>query len=119
MDREERRALESAGFRVGDASDFLGLTAEERQLVELRIAVGRRVRQLRESRHLSQQQLASKLRTSQSRVAKIESAAAGVSLDLMFRAFFAVGGQFIDLAELSGRPRARGTQRRRPKTAKA
>ena len=33
MDKEKQRTLEAAGFRVGDAADFLGLTEEEKNLV--------------------------------------------------------------------------------------
>jgi DNA-binding XRE family transcriptional regulator len=93
----KRKALEAAGFRIGDATDFLGLTAEEKALVELRVAVGQQVRSLREKRRLSQQQLAERIQSSQSRVAKIEAATPGVSLDLAFRGFFAVGGKVSDL----------------------
>ena len=35
MDKATRKRLEEAGFRVGDAGDFLGLTDEERELIEL------------------------------------------------------------------------------------
>ncbi len=97
MDKEKRKALEAAGFRIGDVKDFLGLTQEERRLVELRVAVSRAVRRLRERRHLTQQQLAAKLKSSQSRVARIEAGAADVSLDLLFRGLFAVGGGLADL----------------------
>jgi len=98
MDQEKRKALEAAGFWLGDAEDFLGLTEEERRLVDLRVAVSRTVRRLRQRRHLTQQQLAAKLNSSQSRVAKIEAGAAEVSLDLLFRSLFAVGGRLADLA---------------------
>ena len=47
MDRAKREQLEAAGFRVGDADDFLGLTEEERRLVELRLVLSRAVRQER------------------------------------------------------------------------
>jgi hypothetical protein len=97
MDNKKQKALEAAGWRIGDAGDFLGLTDEERQLVELRVTIARSVRRLRENQNLTQQQLAAKIRSSQSRVAKIETAAADVSLDLMFRGFFAAGGQLADL----------------------
>jgi ribosome-binding protein aMBF1 (putative translation factor) len=97
MDKAVRARLEAAGFRVGDAEDFLGLTDEERRLVELRLAVSRAVRRLRLKHGLTQQQLAAKLKSSQSRVAKIEAAAAGVSLDLAFQALFAAGGELADL----------------------
>lgn len=103
MKTDKRKALEAAGFRVGSAADFLGLSAEEQAIVELRVAVGRQVRTLREKRHLSQQQLAARIQSSQSRVAKIEAAVPGVSLDLAFRGLFAVGGKIGDLAVSRGR----------------
>ena len=122
MNRTKRTALEAAGFRVGNAEDFLGLTAEERQIVDLRVAVARAVRRLREKMHLSQQELAKRIRSSQSRVAKIESAAEGVSLDLSFRGLFAVGGQLTDLAAPAGEGTAAAggrNQRRRAATRTA
>lgn len=99
MGPTKQKALEAAGFRIGDAADFLGLTEEESRLVDLRVAVCRAVRRLREARAMTQQQLATKLKSSQSRVAKIEAGAADVSLDLLFRGLFAVGGRLEDLAE--------------------
>jgi len=38
MNTEKQAALEAAGFRVGDAEDFLELTEEERRCVRLRVA---------------------------------------------------------------------------------
>lgn len=108
MDKDTGERLEAAGFRVGDAEDFLGLTDEERCLVELRLAVSRAVRRQREKQGVTQQQLAAKLKSSQSRVAKIEAGAADVSLDLSFRALFAAGGGLADLVLT----RAGGEQKR-------
>lgn len=39
MNPDKRKALEAAGYWVGDAEDFLGLTEGERNLVELRMKV--------------------------------------------------------------------------------
>jgi len=97
MDNRKRKALESAGFRIGDAEDLVGLTEEERRLVELRLEVSRAVRRLRQKRRLTQNQLAAKLGSSQSRVAKLEAGAGDVSLDLLFRSLFAVGGKLRDV----------------------
>lgn len=97
MNEKTRERLTTAGFRVCDAEDFLQLSDEERRLVELRLQVGRAVRRRRQERALSQKQLAALLKSSQSRVAKIEAAAADVSLDLSFRALFAAGGDLADL----------------------
>ncbi len=104
MDAQTRAALEAAGWKVGDAADFLGLTEEEQQMIEFRLAVGRGVRRLRESHLLTQQQLAERIGSSQSRVAKIEAASNEVSLDLMLRGFFSAGGRLSDLVLSAQRP---------------
>ena len=82
---------------MGDVGDFLGLSAEERALVELRAAVSAAVRERRTRRSLTQAELAGRLGSSQSRVAKIEAGSGDVSLDLMFRGHFAVGGRAADV----------------------
>ena len=104
MDAQKRAALEAAGWKVGDAADFVGLTEEEQQIIEFRLTVGRGVRRLRESHHLTQQQLAERIGSSQSRVAKIEAASNEVSLDLMLRGFFSAGGRLSDLVLSPQRP---------------
>lgn len=95
MDSQKRKALEAAGWRLGDAADFLEMSDEERQLLDVRIEAALAVRHLRKSLKLSQKQLASRLKTSQPRIAKIERAAPDVSLDQILRAFAAAGGQIV------------------------
>jgi predicted XRE-type DNA-binding protein len=107
VEQHKRKSLGKAGFRIGDAEGFLELTDEERSIVELRLAVSRTIRQLRGKRRLSQTQLATKLGSSQSRVAKIEAAAKDVSLDLLFRGLFALGGKLSDLAPSGATTRAK------------
>ena len=58
------------------------------------------VRRRRESQNLTQQQLAARMKSSQSRVAKLETGAANVSLDLLFRGLFAAGGDLNDVVGL-------------------
>ena len=110
IDKAERKALEAAGFQVGDFGDFLGLTPEERKLVELRLRVSRMVRHRRQEQQLTQKQVAQRIKSSQSRIAKIEAAASDVSLDLMFSGLFAVGGAVADVAA----PPAKSRATRRP-----
>lgn len=97
MDREKRQALEAAGFRFGDSADFLELTEEERMLVELRVKLAQAIRRRREQSKLTQKQVATRIKSTQPRVAKIEAADADVSLDQMFRGLFAAGGNVGDL----------------------
>ncbi len=93
MEKAVREALTEAGFRIGDYGDFLELSDEERCVVELRVAIVKAIRGYRESQQLTQKQLAGKIKSSQSRVAKIEAGATGISLDLLLRALVAVGGR--------------------------
>jgi len=37
MDAAKRKALEAAGWKLGDAADFLEMRAEERQLLDTRV----------------------------------------------------------------------------------
>jgi DNA-binding XRE family transcriptional regulator len=93
MNQAKREALEAAGIKVGDYGDFLGLTDAERQIIELRVRLARQIREGREKSGMTQETLATLIASTQPRVAKIEAAAKGVSLDQMWRAYFAVGGK--------------------------
>lgn len=95
MDSAKRKALESAGWKVGDAADFLEMNDAERQVLDARIKLALAIRRQREACRLSQKALGHKLGTSQPRVAKIERAASDVSLDQLMRAFTAAGGRII------------------------
>lgn len=100
MKSTKKARLENAGWRVSDAAEFLGLSAEERRFVELKLALAAGVRQLRERQGLTQAALAKQLRSSQSRVAKMEAADASVSLDLMMRSLLSIGATPRDIAKL-------------------
>lgn len=90
-DDSKRKRLAAAGWRSGDAADFLGLTAEEAAYVEVKLALARHLRDLRTSISLTQADVARRLGSSQSRVAKMEAADASVSLDLLVRGLLALG----------------------------
>jgi DNA-binding XRE family transcriptional regulator len=93
MTAKKRRSLKAAGWRMGDAAEFLGLSADEKQLVEVRLTLALAIRRQRQESGLSQKQLAERIGTSQPRIAKIEAGAADVSLDQLVRAYIAVGGR--------------------------
>jgi predicted XRE-type DNA-binding protein len=95
MDAIKRKSLEAAGWKVGDAADFLEMSDDERQLLNVRVQLALAIRRQRESHQMSQKQLGEKLKTSQPRVAKIERAATDVSLDQLVRAFMAAGGRIV------------------------
>jgi predicted XRE-type DNA-binding protein len=92
--------LERAGWALGDAGDFLGLTMEERRFVEVKLALAGGLRQRRERLGLTQVQAAERFGSSQSRVAKMEAAHRTVSTDLLLRSLFTLGVSPADVAGL-------------------
>ena len=104
MQEAKKAKLEAAGWKVGNAQDFLGLTPEETAYIDLRLRLGDAVKQRRKEQSLTQNQLANLMGSSQSRVAKAEAADASVSLDLLIRSLFALGASNRDLARyISGK----------------
>lgn len=91
MKASKRMKLEAAGWTVGSASDFLGLSKEEETLVEVKLALAESVRERRRKENLTQQELAKRIGSSQSRVAKMEAADSSVSMDLLVRSLAAMG----------------------------
>jgi predicted XRE-type DNA-binding protein len=91
MNAATRRRLEAAGWRVGTVAEFLGLTREEEALIAMRIALSDTLKRERRKQRLSQKQLADRLQSSQSRVAKMEAGDPGVSLDLLIQALLVAG----------------------------
>jgi DNA-binding XRE family transcriptional regulator len=98
MDAVKRQRLEAAGWRVGDAADFLELSPEEAAFIEMKLSLSKRLRELRLNQRLSQQGLAKKINSSQSRVAKMEAGDPSVSLDLIVRTLLAIGATREDVA---------------------
>jgi predicted XRE-type DNA-binding protein len=91
MDKVKEDRLAAAGWRTGDAADFLELSAEEAAFVELKLALADYLRELRTRNAWTQSEVARRLGSSQSRVAKMEASDASVSLDLLVKALLTLG----------------------------
>ncbi|GAA6615527.1 helix-turn-helix domain-containing protein [Scytonema sp. NUACC26] len=99
MDLEKRKRLEAAGWTVGTVEDFLELSPVESELVELKLTLSRYLKRFRSSQQISQETLAKRMNSSQSRVAKMEAGDPSVSVDLLVRALFYTGATRKDVAE--------------------
>jgi ribosome-binding protein aMBF1 (putative translation factor) len=97
--------LQAAGWKVGNAEDFLQLSEEEAQLVALKLSLIGAVKKSRLKRNLSQIELAQRMKSSQSRIAKIEAGDPSVSLDLIVRALIASGAKVRDIQEAFASPK--------------
>ena len=98
MNKAQWKRLQARGWKEGSVADFLDLTPEEAAFVEIKLRLGDAVRSLRRKSDLTQVQLAERLGSSQSRVAKIEAGDPSVSLDLLTRSMLALGATKKDIA---------------------
>jgi DNA-binding XRE family transcriptional regulator len=99
MDADKKRRLEAGGWRVGSAEELLGLTPHEAAFIELRLSLASALKERRKERRLSQCELAGRIGSSQSRVAKMEAGDPSVTVDLLVRALLALGASPTDLAK--------------------
>lgn len=100
MKKSKRSRLETRGWRVGSATEFLGLSPEEAALVETRLALSQALRSRRVAHRLTQGELARRLKSSQSRIAKMEAGDKTVSVDLLVKALFALGAKPRDIGRV-------------------
>ncbi len=111
MNPGKRKRLEASGWKVGGAKEFLGLSPSEHEYVELKLALAKRLEQARKTRKLTQTQLAQRLGSSQSRVAKMEAGDASVSLDLLVRSLLELKAPGASISRMLTAPLARGTRK--------
>ena len=100
MKKTIRKRLEAAGWKAGNTADFLNLSPEEAAFVELKVSLARHLRLCREDKGLTQTQVAEYVGSSQSRVAKMESADPEVSVDLIVRTLLTLGVTRKGLAKM-------------------
>jgi ribosome-binding protein aMBF1 (putative translation factor) len=93
MDAEKQNALEDAGWKSGDAADFLGMSEGERQELDLRVWLARAVRDRREKLGLSQKQVAARLKISQRSLDRIEWGGGEITFEQILHAYSALGGR--------------------------
>ena len=91
MRNTKKKRLEAKGWKVGSTKEFLGLSSEEEAYIEIKLRLAESLRDQRLRRQMTQLDLAKAIKSSQSRVAKMEAGDSSVSLDLLVRTLLAVG----------------------------
>lgn len=91
MNKEKKEILESKGYKVGSVDEFLGLSEQESQYIELKLALSQALAERRKKSKLTQAQLAKMLKSSQSRIAKMERGDPTVSVDLFVKSLLVTG----------------------------
>lgn len=116
MDKKKKDRLAAGGWKTGNAADFLSLSAEEAEFVELKLALSSELKDVRSEHGMSQLELAQRLGSSQSRVAKMEASDPTVSVDLLIRGLFAAGGTKADIASAIAKSARKRPARRNART---
>ena len=109
MRKAKQKQLEAEGWRVGNAEEFLDLSPEESVYIEMKVKLADSLRKRRQRRKLTQIQLARMVKSSQSRVAKMEAGDPSVSIDLLVRSLLALGASKRDVARIIAPPRRAST----------
>jgi predicted XRE-type DNA-binding protein len=99
MDKKKKKNLESKGYKVGSVEEFLSLSTEESEYIELKLALSEALAKRRKKSNLTQAQLAKMLKSSQSRVAKMEKGDPSVSVDLLVKSLLAMGANKEGIAK--------------------
>lgn len=100
METDKKQKLESKGWKVGSADDFLGLSKAESDFIELKLALSKALSEQRKLHKMTQTELARRLKTSQSRVAKMEKGDPTVTVDLLIRSLLTLDVPKKQIVEL-------------------
>ncbi len=100
MREQKRRRLEARGWKIGTAQEFLRLSDGEALYIDLKVRLATDLRERRRRRSLTQADLAKRLRSSQSRIAKMEAGDPSVSLDLLIRSLLILGASRGELSRI-------------------
>lgn len=98
MNTSKKKRLEEKGWKIGSGEEFLNLSAEEVAYIETKLALSKNLKSYRQTKGLTQTEFARKIKSSQSRVAKMESGDSSVSIDLLVQSLFALGASRKQLA---------------------
>ncbi len=93
MDKAKRKHLESAGWKIDTVKGFLELSSEESAYIELKLQLAKSLQKRRIEKRLTQIEVARMLKSSQSRVAKMEAGDPTVSVDLLIRSLLTLGAR--------------------------
>ena len=104
MGKAKQDRLEKKGWKVGSVDEFLDLSPEESAYIEVKLRLSDNLRKRRTRKKLSQKQLAALIKSSQSRVAKMEGGDPTVSIDLLVKTLLVLGASDRDLANVIAVP---------------
>lgn len=103
MKRTKIKLLEKNGWKVGGVKEFLNLSPDEEEFIEMKLALSRSLQERRLKKNMTQAELADLLESSQSRVAKMEAGDPSVSFDLLVKSLLMLGTSRQAIARVLGK----------------
>ena len=100
MNKEKHRELEASGWKIGSVDEFLELSQEETEFIELKLSLSQNLKERRQSLRLTQKDFARMIHSSQSRVAKMEAGDPAVSIVLLVKSLLALKTSKKEVAEM-------------------
>ena len=91
-----------ADGKVGSAAELLELSDAEAMLVDMKLSLATTIRELRQSKRITQEAFAKLIGSSQSRVAKLEAADPSVSIELLIKSLAALGASQGQIGKVVG-----------------
>ena len=100
MKSEKYKRLKEAGWEMGNAEDFLGMSTEEAQLLRIKLQLAREIELQRKNKGLTQSAMAEQLDMKQSNVSRLAKNPSHVTIDLLFRILMSLGNSPRKIAAL-------------------
>jgi DNA-binding XRE family transcriptional regulator len=100
MDTKKRKQLEAAGYQITDSSKWLGLTPQEQAIVNMRVNFALEIERVRKASNITQQELAEKIGTRKSGVARMLNNPTTATIDSLIKTLLALGASPKRIAAL-------------------
>jgi predicted XRE-type DNA-binding protein len=98
MTEAKRKKLEANGYKVTDSAEWLGLTREEAQLVDMRVALAQELERVRKAKGMTQAELARRVGTKQSGIARMINNPSTTTMDNLIKGLIALGEPISKIA---------------------
>ena len=98
MTEKKKKMLEANGYRVVDSADWLGLSNEEAQIVDMRVALAQELERVRKAKGITQAELARRVGTKQSGVARMINNPDTSTMDNLIKGLIALGAPVSKIA---------------------
>ena len=98
MTEAKKKILKANGYTVTDSADWLGLSNEEAQIVNMRVALAQELERVRKAKGITQAELAKRVGTKQSGVARMLNNPDTSTMDNLIKALIALGEPISKIA---------------------